>query len=71
MTVAIVLRPDFTAIFSRGILRIAGTFAGFLLATGLFHFLHTGIASDIVLIAVFAFSCAGLAPRIMASSSSR
>jgi uncharacterized membrane protein YccC len=55
MTIAIVLKPDFTATFSRGILRIAGTFAGLLLATGLFHFLHTGIASDIALIAVFAF----------------
>lgn len=54
MTIAIVLKPDFTATFSRGILRIAGTFAGLLLATGLFHFLHTGIASDIALIAVFA-----------------
>ncbi|MGA2711975.1 MAG: FUSC family protein [Bryobacteraceae bacterium] len=55
MTIAIVLKPDFTATFSRGILRIAGTFAGLLLATGLFHFLHTGIASDIALLAVFTF----------------
>ena len=55
MTIAIVLRPDFTATFSRGILRIAGTFAGLLLATGLFHFLHTGIVSDIALLAVFTF----------------
>ena len=55
MTIAIVLKPDFTATFSRGILRIAGTFAGLLLATGLFHFLHTGISSDIALLAVFAF----------------
>jgi uncharacterized membrane protein YccC len=55
MTIAIVLRPDFTATFSRGILRIAGTFVGLVLATGLFHFLHTGIASDIALLAVFTF----------------
>jgi uncharacterized membrane protein YccC len=62
MTVAIVLKPDFTATFSRGILRIAGTFAGLLLATALFHFLHTGIASDIVLIAVFAFLLRSIGP---------
>lgn len=55
MTIAIVLKPDFTATFSRGILRIAGTFAGLLLATGLFHFLHTGISSDIALLAIFTF----------------
>lgn len=55
MTIAIVLKPDFTATFTRGILRIAGTFVGLLLATGLFHFLHAGITSDIVLLAAFTF----------------
>src|SRR5205814_7948964 len=50
-----VLRPDFTTTFSRGILRLAGTFAGLLLATVLFHFFHTGMATDITLIAVFTF----------------
>jgi uncharacterized membrane protein YccC len=43
-------------------LRIAGTFAGLLLATGLFHFLHTGIASDIALLAVFAFLLRWIGP---------
>jgi len=62
MTVAIVLRPDFTATFTRGILRIAGTFAGLLLATGLFHFLSTGIASDIALLALFAFLLRWIGP---------
>jgi uncharacterized membrane protein YccC len=62
MTIAIVLKPDFTATFSRGILRIAGTFAGLLVATGLFHFLHTGIESDIVLLAVFAFLLRWIGP---------
>ncbi len=62
MTIAIVLKPDFTATFSRGVLRIAGTFAGLLVATGLFHFLHTGIASDIVLIALFAFLLRWIGP---------
>ena len=62
MTIAIVLKPDFTATFSRGILRIAGTFAGLLIATALFHFLHTGTASDIVLLAVFAFLLRWIGP---------
>jgi uncharacterized membrane protein YccC len=35
MTIAIVLRPDFATTFSRGVLRLIGTFAGILLATGL------------------------------------
>jgi uncharacterized membrane protein YccC len=55
MTIAIVLKPDFTATFTRGILRILGTFIGLLLATGLLYFLPTGFASDIALIALFAF----------------
>lgn len=55
MTVAIVLKPDFTATFSRGVLRMAGTLAGLLLATGLFHFLAPGLAAQVALIAVFAF----------------
>jgi uncharacterized membrane protein YccC len=37
MTVAIVLKPDFTTTFSRGVLRLAGTFAGLAMATALFH----------------------------------
>ncbi|MEP6715838.1 MAG: FUSC family protein [Terriglobia bacterium] len=55
MTIAIVLKPDFTGTLSRGVLRIAGTFAGLILATALFHFVHTGIATDIALMAVFYF----------------
>lgn len=55
MTVAIVLKPDFTATFSRGLLRLGGTLAGLVLATGLFHFLMPGLAAKVALIAVFAF----------------
>ncbi len=50
MTIAIVLKPDFTATFSRGVLRFLGTLIGLLAATGLFHFLHTSAAGDVVLI---------------------
>ncbi len=62
MTVAIVLRPDFTATFTRGILRLAGTMAGLLLATGLFHFFKGGAAGEIVLLAGFAFLMRWIGP---------
>ena len=50
MTVAIVLKPDFTATFSRGVLRVAGTLAGLAFATALFHFFSTTVITQIVLI---------------------
>ncbi len=53
MTIAIVLKPDFTGTFARGLLRIGGTLAGLVLATALFHFVHVGIGGNIVLMAVF------------------
>jgi uncharacterized membrane protein YccC len=49
MTVAIVLKPDFTTTFSRGVLRLAGTFTGLALATALFH----GIAPTPAMLALF------------------
>src|SRR5437868_11707188 len=52
MTVAIVLKPDFSSTFSRGVLRLMGTFAGLLLATGLFHVLPSGVGAEVALIAV-------------------
>jgi uncharacterized membrane protein YccC len=55
MTIAIVLKPDFTGTLSRSVLRIAGTLAGLAFATAMFHFLHTGPVSDIVLMGVFMF----------------
>jgi uncharacterized membrane protein YccC len=55
MTIAIVLKPDFTATFSRGVLRLAGTFLGLVLATGLFHILPSSIASEVALVAVLSF----------------
>jgi len=53
MTIAIVLKPDFTGTFARGVLRIGGTMAGLVLATVLFRFVHTGVATDIALMALF------------------
>ena len=55
MTVAIVLKPDFTATFSRGVLRMAGTLAGLAFATVLFHLVSTTVMTQIVLIALLTF----------------
>ena len=55
MTIAILLKPDFAATFSRGVLRLIGTFAGLVLATGLFRALPPGAGSQVALIAVLMF----------------
>jgi uncharacterized membrane protein YccC len=56
MTVAIILKPDFTATFSRGVLRLAGTLGGLALSTVLFHFLPSGMGAEIVLVAALTFA---------------
>jgi len=55
MTIAIVLRPDFTTTFSRGVLRVAGTLIGLGLATAVFHALAPPGGVEVALIALFAF----------------
>jgi uncharacterized membrane protein YccC len=55
MTTVLVLKPEFTVTFTRGLLRIAGTIVGLLLATALFHFLPQGIGLEVALIAGFVF----------------
>ncbi|HEU0369496.1 MAG TPA: FUSC family protein, partial [Candidatus Acidoferrum sp.] len=55
MTIVLVLKPEFAVTFSRGVLRIAGTLIGLLLATALFHYLPLGTATEIALIGVFTF----------------
>jgi uncharacterized membrane protein YccC len=62
MTVAIVLKPDFTTTFSRGVLRLAGTFVGLAFATALFHALGTPMGVQIAFIAAFTFVARGLGP---------
>jgi uncharacterized membrane protein YccC len=61
MTIAIVLKPDFTSTFSRGVLRLAGTFAGLALATVLLHFIHPSAIGQILVITFFMFAlrCVG------------
>jgi uncharacterized membrane protein YccC len=55
MTIAIVLKPDFTSTFSRGVLRLVGTFAGLAFATVLFHVMAPNLAVQVALIGVFVF----------------
>ncbi len=55
MTIAIVLKPDFQSTFSRGVLRLAGTFAGLAFATALSQLLSPGLWIQIVLVAMFVF----------------
>src|SRR5882762_5316859 len=62
MTIVLVLKPEFAVTFSRGVLRIAGTLAGLLLATALFHFLPIHTAMEIVLIALFTFLMRWIGP---------
>jgi uncharacterized membrane protein YccC len=54
MTIALVLKPDFGSTFGRGILRLAGTYAGLLLATLLYHASPAG-AATVAWIVVLAF----------------
>jgi uncharacterized membrane protein YccC len=55
MTIAIVLKPDFTSTFTRGVLRFGGTFLGLIATTVLFHFLTPGIVLEIALITLSIF----------------
>ncbi len=55
MTVAIVLKPDFAATFSRGLLRLAGTFAGLVFATALFHVLPASAIWQVAAITALMF----------------
>jgi uncharacterized membrane protein YccC len=55
MTIALVLKPDFGSTFSRGALRLAGTYAGLMLATLLVHLVPLGISIEIVWIGVLSF----------------
>jgi uncharacterized membrane protein YccC len=62
MTVVIVLRPDFTGTFTRGLQRIAGTILGVLVATAQFHFLPQTFAVQATLIGACVFLLRWLGP---------
>ncbi|HEY8716168.1 MAG TPA: FUSC family protein, partial [Candidatus Acidoferrum sp.] len=62
MTIVLVLKPEFTATFTRGLLRIAGTIVGLLLATGLFHFLDPSMDLQVIGIFIFVYLLRWLGP---------
>lgn len=55
MTIAIVLKPDFASTFSRGVLRLVGTFVGIVFATGLVRVLPETIYAHIAAVGVLMF----------------
>ena len=55
MTVAVILKPDFTSTFSRGVLRLLGTLSGLVLATALFHILPVSALTQLLLVGAFTF----------------
>jgi uncharacterized membrane protein YccC len=55
MTIALVLKPDFGSTFSRGILRLTGTYVGLVLATVLFHFVSPALPVHVLLIGILVF----------------
>lgn len=67
MTIAVVLKPDFATTFSRGFLRLGGTFAGLVLATILYHLLPNKVPeevaiSQLLLVGVFTFAMRSIGP---------
>jgi uncharacterized membrane protein YccC len=62
MTAVLVLKPEFTVTFTRGLLRIAGTILGLMLATAMFHFLPNGIGLEVLLIGAFVFLLRWIGP---------
>lgn len=55
MTIAVVLKPDFSSTFSRGVLRLAGTFAGLALATALYLIFPESAVTQLFLVGIFTF----------------
>jgi len=53
MTIAIVLKPDFLSTFSRGALRLAGTFAGLIVATAIYRVVPASTTTDIAVVSCF------------------
>jgi len=62
MTVAVVLKPDFTTTFSRGTLRLAGTIGGVLIATLVYLVLPVSGWSQLLMVGVYAFFLRYLGP---------
>ncbi|MFL6415639.1 MAG: FUSC family protein [Bryobacteraceae bacterium] len=56
MTVAVILKPDFTATISRGALRLLGTVTGLMLATLLYHATPGTALTQLLLVGIFTFA---------------
>lgn len=55
MTIALVLKPDFGSTFSRGVLRLGGTFAGLAAASALVHMIPSAAPWEVLLVGVWMF----------------
>jgi len=62
MTAAIVLKPDFAATFTRGVVRVTGTLLGLVLITALVYTLFGELPARIALVGVFMFAIRSLGP---------
>ncbi|MBV8551570.1 MAG: FUSC family protein [Acidobacteriaceae bacterium] len=62
MTIAVVLKPDFTTTFSRGVLRLCGTLGGLMLATVLYRALPYSATTQLLLVGVYTFFLRWLGP---------
>lgn len=62
MTVAVILKPDFTTTFSRGVLRLAGTLAGLIFATMLYHALPASVWRQVILVGGFTYLLRWIGP---------
>jgi uncharacterized membrane protein YccC len=62
MTIAIVLKPDFGATFSRGFLRLAGTFVGLVSTTVMFHLFPSTHWREVLLIFTLMFLLRSFGP---------
>jgi uncharacterized membrane protein YccC len=62
MTVAVILKPDFTTTVSRGLLRLAGTFAGLFFATLLYHALPASAWRQLILVGLFTYLLRWMGP---------
>src|SRR3954470_23369415 len=56
MTVAVILKPDFTTTISRGALRLLGTVTGLMLATVLYHAIPGTAFTQLLLVGIFTFA---------------
>ncbi len=56
MTVAVILKPDFTTTVSRGALRLLGTVTGLMLATVVYHATPSTALTQLLLVGLFTFA---------------